>query len=183
MSVTPASSADGQAQASGGGRAAVQSTGAGGAAPGAAIDSCPLCRAPLADEQDWCLRCGAPARTRLAPSRKRKTPIVALAIVATLSLGVLAAAVVKLASNSTAAPAATATYSPSEDVDIARVMLSIEQTVLTHRHLHTKISCPSVVPLEAGRTFTCIARSEAGQATPFRVTEQNASGAVTFVGE
>jgi hypothetical protein len=47
------------------------------------------------------MRCGAAARTRLATSPKNwRAPIVALAVVAAIALGVLAAAVVKLAGNS-----------------------------------------------------------------------------------
>lgn len=58
---------------------------------------CPLCGTPLELEQDWCLRCGAAARTRLAAQAKWKALVVALATVVVLSLGVLAAALVKLA--------------------------------------------------------------------------------------
>ena len=58
---------------------------------------CPLCQAPLSPEQSWCLRCGAAARTRLAAQPKWKALVVALALVVVLSLGVLAAALVKLA--------------------------------------------------------------------------------------
>jgi hypothetical protein len=82
-----------------------QTTGSGGAGevgvagtPGG--ETCPLCGAPLHPEQEWCLRCGAAARTRLAASSNWKAPIIALAAVATLSLGVLAAALVKLAGGS-----------------------------------------------------------------------------------
>jgi hypothetical protein len=105
--------------------------------------------------------------------------------VATLSLGVLAASLVELASKSTPAPkTVTSTVATStHDVNVAQVALSIEQTLLTKRHLHSKVSCPSVVPLEKGRTFTCTATTEGGHTTPFRVTEQNDFGAVTFVGE
>jgi hypothetical protein len=67
-------------------------------APGA--ETCPLCGAPLHREQEWCLRCGAAARTRLATSPTWKAPIITLAVVAALSLGVLAAALVELAGNS-----------------------------------------------------------------------------------
>jgi hypothetical protein len=73
-------------------------------------ESCPLCGAPLHPEQEWCLRCGAAARTRLAASPGWRAPIVALAVVVALSLGVLAAALVKLAGDSghsTAAPTTT----------------------------------------------------------------------------
>jgi uncharacterized paraquat-inducible protein A len=58
---------------------------------------CPLCGGPLAPEQDWCLRCGAAARTRLAASPRWKAPMIVLAVVTALALAVLAAALVKLA--------------------------------------------------------------------------------------
>ncbi len=60
-------------------------------------DLCPLCQAPLRSDQNWCLRCGAAARTRLAAQPKWKALVVALLLVVVLSLGVLAAALVKLA--------------------------------------------------------------------------------------
>lgn|GEM_PF-1921562 len=69
----------------------------GAAAP---LDACPLCGAPLHPEQEWCLRCGAAARTRLAMSSNWKRPVIAVATVAALSLGVLAAALVVLIGNS-----------------------------------------------------------------------------------
>jgi predicted amidophosphoribosyltransferase len=58
---------------------------------------CPLCQAPLRPEQSWCLHCGAAARTRLAAQPKWKALVVALLLVVVLSLGVLVAALVKLA--------------------------------------------------------------------------------------
>jgi hypothetical protein len=75
-----------------------------------ALETCPLCGAPLDPEQEWCLRCGAAARTRLAASPVWKAPVFALAALAALSLGVLAAALVSLASGShrsTVAPTTT----------------------------------------------------------------------------
>ncbi len=60
-------------------------------------DLCPLCQTPLRADQSWCLRCGAAARTRLAAQPKWKALVVALLLVVVLSLGVLAAALVKLA--------------------------------------------------------------------------------------
>jgi hypothetical protein len=62
------------------------------------------------------MRCGAAARTRLATSpRNWRAPVVALAVVAAIALGVLAAAVVKLAgdSGSTASRTHTAVAGPS----------------------------------------------------------------------
>lgn len=59
-------------------------------------EACPLCGAPLRADQDWCMRCGAAARTRLAAPPKWKGLIVTLAAVAVISLAVLAVALVKL---------------------------------------------------------------------------------------
>jgi predicted amidophosphoribosyltransferase len=58
---------------------------------------CPLCGAPLRADQDWCLRCGAAARTRLAAPPKWKGLMAALVVVAAISVAVLAVALVKLA--------------------------------------------------------------------------------------
>jgi hypothetical protein len=62
--------------------------------------ACPLCGAPLDPWQEWCLNCGAAARTRLAAPTNWKAPIVAIAAIAVLALGVLAAALVKLSGGS-----------------------------------------------------------------------------------
>ena len=67
------------------------------ASPQPPQEQCPLCGAPLRAEQDWCLHCGAGARTRLAAQPKWKLLVGALLLVVVLALGVLAAALVKLA--------------------------------------------------------------------------------------
>lgn len=64
--------------------------------PAATAEWCPLCGSALQGEQDWCLHCGAAARTRLAATPRWRTPVVAVALVALISLAVLIAAVVKL---------------------------------------------------------------------------------------
>lgn len=66
----------------------------------AAGEGCPLCGAPLAPEQEWCLSCGAAARTRLAAPPNWKAPIIAILAVVVLSLGVLAVSLVKLTGSS-----------------------------------------------------------------------------------
>ena len=58
---------------------------------------CPLCGAPLRRDQDWCLRCGAAARTRLAAPPKWKPLVISLVIITVVALAVLVAALVKLA--------------------------------------------------------------------------------------
>lgn len=57
---------------------------------------CPLCGSPLHDAQDWCLRCGAAARTRLAATPRWRAPVLAFIMVIFVSLVVLIAALVKL---------------------------------------------------------------------------------------
>jgi hypothetical protein len=75
--------------------------GAGPAAQGVdGREACPLCASPLQAEQEWCLRCGAAARTRLAASPNWRAPIAAIVAVVALSLGVLTAALVDLAGSS-----------------------------------------------------------------------------------
>jgi hypothetical protein len=79
--------------------APVPANGAQGA--GEALEACPLCGAPLRSDQEWCLHCGAAARTRLATSSNWKAPLIAIAVIATLALGVLVAALADLAGSST----------------------------------------------------------------------------------
>ncbi len=74
--------------------------------------ACPLCGTPLQADQEWCLGCGAAARTRLAAPSNWRAPIYALALVVALALGALAAALVSLtgpSGSSTAPPAITRT--------------------------------------------------------------------------
>jgi|SRR5271165_1935713 len=103
MSVAPASPPS-LADAPGGARGPVEDASAGAPRP----EACPLCGAPLGTEQEWCLHCGAAARTRLATSSNWKAPIIAIATVAVLSLGVLAVSLAALAGDfgsSSTAPA------------------------------------------------------------------------------
>lgn len=60
-------------------------------------ERCPLCGAGLQREQQWCVRCGAAARTRLAATPRWWAPVLILATVAVVALGVLIASLVKLA--------------------------------------------------------------------------------------
>jgi hypothetical protein len=92
-----------------------------GPARPAVIEACPLCGAPLDPRQDWCLSCGAAARTRLAATPNWKGPVATIAVVAVLALGVLAAALVKLAggSGSSSAPVtSTVTTAPAASTPV-----------------------------------------------------------------
>jgi hypothetical protein len=63
-------------------------------------ERCPLCGAPLHEDQDWCLRCGTAARTRLAPPPRWRPLVLVVSGVFVLSLGGLIAALVVLAGGS-----------------------------------------------------------------------------------
>jgi hypothetical protein len=71
-----------------------------GTAPNEPAERCPLCGESLAKEQEWCLRCGAAARTRLAATPRWRPPVVGLVAAIVLSLGALSAALVSLAGSS-----------------------------------------------------------------------------------
>jgi len=78
--------------------------------------ACPLCGAPLDRAQEWCLHCGAAARTRLAAPPTWKAPIVTIAVLIVLALGVLAASLVKLSAGpgtTKTLPAVTTTITAS----------------------------------------------------------------------
>jgi hypothetical protein len=66
--------------------------------------ACPRCGATIAPDQDWCLDCGAAARTRLAPTPNWRAPVALVAVIALLAGAGLAAAFVALTNNSTKAP-------------------------------------------------------------------------------
>lgn len=68
---------------------------------------CPRCSADVAPDQDWCLECGAPARTRLAPTPNWQLPTVAIGAIVLIAGALLAFAFVKLTGDDSPAPAGT----------------------------------------------------------------------------
>jgi hypothetical protein len=68
---------------------------------------CPRCQSPVAPDQDWCLECGAAARTRLAPTPNWRLPVAAIALVALLAGIGLAVAFVALTDDNTKSTTAT----------------------------------------------------------------------------
>ncbi len=76
--------------------------------PAAGVERCPRCSSELHPDQDWCLECGAPARTRLAPTPNWRLPTVALAAVIAVAGAALAFAFVRLTGDDGPTPASTA---------------------------------------------------------------------------
>jgi hypothetical protein len=105
VAATPGERAEGQDIA----HAGAESPSGPGPTPRHLIEACPLCGAPLDPEQDWCLNCGAAARTRLAATPNWRAPAATVAVIVALALGVLAAALVKLAGGSGSSSATTPT--------------------------------------------------------------------------
>jgi hypothetical protein len=83
-------------------------------------------------------------------------------------------------SSSTSSPATT-----GRKLDVARVAASIEESILTKRHLRSTVTCPTNVEQKAGNDFTCYATGTIGKKktpyrTPFAVTQVNNNGYVTY---
>ena len=68
---------------------------------------CPRCSAPVGPDQDWCLECGAPARTRLAPTPNWQLPTVAIGAIVAIAGALLAFAFVKLTNDNGTTPVGT----------------------------------------------------------------------------
>jgi hypothetical protein len=93
-----------------------------GAPPAPGTISCPRCATAVGPDQDWCLACGAPARTRLVPTPNWRAPVAVLAVVILLAGIALAVAFVALTNDTEPAapvdsqappPSATATQPPA----------------------------------------------------------------------
>ena len=79
---------------------------------------CPRCGATVGPEQDWCLECGAPARTRLAPTPNWRLPVAVVAVVILLAGVALAVAFTRLTRDDGTVVAATATTAPVQPNEV-----------------------------------------------------------------
>jgi hypothetical protein len=93
-----------------------------GAPPAPGTIACPRGATAVGPDQDWCLACGAPARTRLVPTPNWRAPVAVLAVVIVLAGIALAIAFVALTNDTEPAapvdsqappPSATATQPPA----------------------------------------------------------------------
>ncbi len=100
---------------------------------------------------------------------------------------VVACAALISACGSTAGSASTA-QARHTNLDVARVERSIQQSIMSQRHLESKVVCPAKVAQRPGK-FPCIATTFAAKRphketkTPFVVTIHNSAGYVTYVGK
>jgi hypothetical protein len=103
--------------------------------------------------------------------------------VAAFGLAVLAAALVGACGGSSTNPEHT-----GKTLNMHTVIGSIEESFLSKRHIHAKITCPATVEQRAGNNFTCEATGVEGtgkNAKPFHVhvgvTQVNNAGYVKYV--
>lgn len=122
--------------------------------PAPVSEACPVCGSPLQREQDWCLSCGAAARTRLAATPNWRAPTATVAIIAALALGVLVAALVELAGSS------TTTYSrPAAGLSSPRAGLPTQSAT-------GGATSPPATPTAPTQTSTATAPATGAPATP-----------------
>jgi hypothetical protein len=67
--------------------------------------ACPRCGLPVRGDQQWCLSCGAAARTRLVPTPAWRAPLAVAAVAAVLGVLLLTWAFVALTRDDAPAPA------------------------------------------------------------------------------
>jgi hypothetical protein len=133
-----------------------------GAPPAPGTIACPRCATEIGPDQDWCLACGAPARTRLVPTPNWRAPVALLAVVATLAGIALAVAFVALTHNTEPAapvnsqappPSATAAppAAPAQPTPTAAPTTSAPTTAAPQG---TTTSAPGTATGEGGTTST-----------------------------
>jgi hypothetical protein len=107
------------------------------------------------------------------------------------AIAALAGAALLSACGSSSSSTTSSSSVSGKTLDTARIALSIEDSILSQRHTHAKVTCPANEPQQVGHTFTCIATTTAHTAhggkttattvtTPFTVTVQNSKGYVTY---
>ena len=127
---------------------------------------CPRCSAAVGPDQDWCLECGAPARTRLAPTPNWRVPTLAIGAIVLLAGALLAFAFVKLTGDDNA-PAGT---TPTAVIETAPAL--VPPPVATPPTVPTTTPVPP--PVVPGATSTTPA-----QPTPAPTTPQTTSPTAT----
>ncbi|MGH2912897.1 MAG: hypothetical protein ACRDJ3_10545 [Solirubrobacteraceae bacterium] len=103
----------------------------------------------------------------------------------TLGPRIARATVLMLATPLSAAVISACGSSTVKDLGTAHIARAIEESILSQRHIHATVSCPSLVLEEPGENFVCIAKTRkkgVSRTTLFAVTQHN-NGHVTYRGE
>ena len=94
-------------------------------APEAGAVACPRCGSAVVRDQDWCLICGAAARTRLVRAPSWRVPVALLAAVIAASVLALALAFVALTDDTGSASGATGPSGPSPPAAVTPVPVPV----------------------------------------------------------
>ncbi len=84
--------------------------------PQPAARQCPRCGAPMTEEQEWCLACGAAVGTRVVAAPGWRAPLIIAGVIATIAAIAIAVAIVQLADDTDQVaqePPATAQATPT----------------------------------------------------------------------
>ena len=128
-----------------------------GAPPAPGTIACPRCATTIGPDQDWCLACGAPARTRLVPTPNWRAPVALLAVIVLLAGIALAVAFVALTKdNEPAAPVNSQAPPPSATTaqPAAAAPAQPTPTQSTAAPGGTSTSVPGTATGEGGTTST-----------------------------
>ncbi len=110
---------------------------------------CPRCSATIGPDQDWCLECGAPARTRLAQTPNWQLPTVAIGAIVLIAGALLAFAFVKLTDDD-GAPVATTPTAPATAP--ATVPPAVPPEIVPTTPTTTTPTTPTTTPTTPGTT-------------------------------
>jgi hypothetical protein len=152
-----------------------------GAAPAPGTIACPRCAAVIGPDQDWCLACGAPARTRLVPTPNWRAPVAALAVIVLLAGIALAAAFVSLTNDAEpAAPVSSQAPPPSTSTAPAGSQSTPPSTSTTPASSQSTPPSTSTAPANSQSTppstSTAPATGAAAPTQPAPTTQAGASG-------
>ena len=109
--------------------------------------TCPRCGNTVPPEQDWCLECGLPARTVVAPTPPWRVPIALLAAIAALALAAMAVAFVDLTADPEPPAPAPAQAPPGVPADPTQATPDGAETVTTPGST-TPVTEPGAVTVE-----------------------------------
>jgi hypothetical protein len=144
---------------------------------------CPRCSATVGPEQDWCLECGAPARTRLAPTPNWQLPTVAIGAIILLAGALLAFAFVELTGDDGVVAGTTPTAVVESTPPAAVVAPATTPTApAATSTAPAAATVPSTVPGQtatAPPTGTTATTSTATTTTPARTTTSSTATATT----
>jgi len=119
----------------------------------------------------------------LRARRSELTTVLGVRGAVTAALAIACAGLGACGSSTTSPTPVTAT----KDLDVAHVERAIERSIMSQRHLRSKVVCPALVLQKPGK-FACVATTYSVKTphrkikTAFVVTIHNSAGYVTYIG-